>query len=181
MKKAQEALFEAVNSIALHHKMNFLSKSIILDLICYNFRNAMTCCYFADKDLNVVFVNSNLKHTFNLENNIKDDTTLFQLYKMIGIPQNTIEDIKKSLYFDNQVSIPSIPLETPKGPRNFSLITTKTSYRGISFLEGVQGQFICRTDEHTYLSTLRDIDKYLKGITNESTDDIKIHLNKMIR
>ena len=43
---------------------DFLNEKNIIDLSFFNFRNAITAAYFADKDLKLLRVNNNFKNFF---------------------------------------------------------------------------------------------------------------------
>ena len=49
---------------------DFLNEKNIIDLSFFNFRNAITAAYFADKDLKLLRVNNNFKNFFPVLGNV---------------------------------------------------------------------------------------------------------------
>jgi adenylate cyclase len=122
------------------------NRTNILDLSFFNFRNAITACYFADRDLRILKVNENFRSFFPVLGDVSNahfPNVLLQL----GIDRQYVDSFAEQLREKGRVLIPSIPLTIDGHDRVFSLMSTYTNDPTFSYLNGVQGQFVDRTDE----------------------------------
>ena len=122
------------------------NRSNILDLSFFNFRNAITACYFADRDLRILKVNDNFREFFPVLGEVSNahfPNVLLQL----GVDRQYIDSFAVQLREKGRVLIPNIPLTIAGRDRVFSLMSTYTSDPSFSYLNGVQGQFVDRTEE----------------------------------
>jgi adenylate cyclase len=118
----------------------------VIDLSFFNFRNAITACYFADPDLRIVRVNKNFRSFFP---QLVDVTNVpfTRVLQELEIGQEHIDDFVNQLDQAGRVLIPEILIRVDGEERAFSLMSTRTDDPSFSFLNGVQGQFVDRTAE----------------------------------
>ena len=119
----------------------------IIELSFYNFRNAITAAYFADKELRVQRVNDNFRSFFPVLGNVTD-AYFPDVLKQLNVDETHIQSFEDDLKDSGRVLIPVIPITTGGEERIFSLLSTRTQDENFSYLNGVQGQFIDRTREH---------------------------------
>ena len=125
---------------------NLFNQSSLIDLSFFNFRNARTACYFANSEFIVQRINDQFKSYFPILNNVKNiyfPDVLSQLGVKASLIEKYISDIKEN----GRVLIPEIILQIEDEKKVFSLITTRTLDPDFDVLNGVQGQFIDRTEE----------------------------------
>ena len=122
------------------------NRSNILDISFFNFRNAITACYFADRDLRILKVNDNFKSFFPVLGNVSNANFLHVL-EQLGVEADYIDSFSDQLDKNGWVLIPHIPLTIDGADRVFSLMSTYTQDQSFSYLNGVQGQFVDRTAE----------------------------------
>lgn len=118
----------------------------IVDMSFFNFNNAITAAYFADKDLKIQKVNANFKAFFPVLGNLKN-AYFPNVLEQLGVEEEQIASFSKGLEEDGHVLIPKIIININGKERVFSLLSAKTKDEDFSYLNGVQGQFIDRTDE----------------------------------
>jgi class 3 adenylate cyclase len=118
----------------------------ILDLSFFNFRNAITACYFADRELRILKVNDNFRSFFPVLGDVSN-VYFPHVLKQLGVEQSYIDSFSEQLKIKGRVLIPSIPLKIDEQDRVFSLMSTYTTDPSFSYLNGVQGQFVDRTEE----------------------------------
>jgi class 3 adenylate cyclase len=122
------------------------NRTNILDLSFFNFRNAITSCYFADRDLRILKVNDNFRSFFPVLGDVSNayfPNVLLQL----GVERQYIDSFADQLKAKGRVYIPNIPITIDGNDRVFSLMSTYTNDPTFSYLHGVQGQFVDRTEE----------------------------------
>ena len=68
----------------------FLNEKNIIDLSFFNFRNAITAAYFADKDLKILRVNDNFRKFFPVLGNVKNAYFL-DVLAQLGVPGEQID------------------------------------------------------------------------------------------
>ena len=124
----------------------FFNRANILDISFFNFRNAITACYFADQDLRILKVNDNFKSFFPVLGNVSN-VFFPDVLEQLGVEATYINSFSDQLEKDGHVFIPQIPLQIDGAPRVFSLMSTYTHDESFSYLNGVQGQFVDRTAE----------------------------------
>ncbi len=122
-------------------------RNSIIELSFYNFRNAITAAYFADKELRVQRVNDNFRSFFPVLGNVTD-AYFPDVLKQLNVDEKYIQSFEHDLEDSGRVLIPVIPITTGGEERIFSLLSTRTQDDNFSYLNGVQGQFIDRTREH---------------------------------
>lgn len=124
----------------------FFNRSNILDLSFFNFRNAITACYYADKDLRIQRTNANFSKFFPRLGNVANAPFLTVL-EQLGVEAEHIDTFTTQLQADGHVFIPKIPIRVDGVDKVFSLMSTYTQDPSFSYLNGVQGQFVDRTAE----------------------------------
>ena len=124
----------------LFHKDN------IVDLSFFNFRNAITACYFANHDLEILRVNDNFRSFFPVLGNVTN-ARFPDVLRQLGVPESQVEDFVHGIAERGSVLIPEIEIELDGATRIFSLLSTRTTDDSFSYLNGVQGQFVDRTEE----------------------------------
>ena len=125
---------------------NLFNQSSLIDLSFFNFRNARTACYFADSEFIVQRINNQFKSYFPIINNVKN-IYFPDVLAQLGVKSNLIEKYISDIKANGRVLIPEIILEIEGEKKVFSLITTRTVDPDFDVLNGVQGQFIDRTEE----------------------------------
>ncbi|MHA1548761.1 MAG: adenylate/guanylate cyclase domain-containing protein [Alphaproteobacteria bacterium] len=118
----------------------------IIDLSFFNFRNAITACYFADRDLRVLKVNENFRSFFPVLGDVSN-VAFANVLQQLGVDESYIDSFEHQLDSDGHVVIPEIPIEINGEQRIFSLLSAYTTDPSFSYLNGVQGQFVDRTAE----------------------------------
>jgi len=124
----------------------FFNRSNILDLSFFNFRNAISACYFADRDLRIQRTNDNFGEFFPRLGNVANAPFLGVL-EQLGVEAEHIDSFTLQLEAEGHVFIPKIPIRVDGVDKVFSLMSTYTKDPSFSYLNGVQGQFVDRTDE----------------------------------
>ena len=125
---------------------DFIQPNALIDLSFFNFRNAITACYMADDNLRILRVNEQFKKFFPI---LRDVTNAYfpNILNQIGVPETQIQEFEETLKREGKVLIPRIKLMFNGHERLFSLLSTKTHDDQIPYLNGVQGQFVDRTEE----------------------------------
>ena len=123
------------------------NKDSILDVSFFNFENAITAAYFADAELNIVKANKNFKALFPNIKNI-EGFNILALLGRLGVSDEQIEEFSNSLQRDKKVLIPQLKIKTSDAFKTFSFLATFTENGTFSYLNGVQGQLIDRTEEY---------------------------------
>ncbi len=125
----------------------FFDEKTVIDLSFFNFSNAVTAAYFANRNLEVLRVNKNFKKFFPIlktVNNIPFTSILEQL----GVADQYIKNFKQNLEKNSFVIIPKIEIKIGDEIKVFSLLSAYTENKDFPFLNGIQGQFVDRTDEY---------------------------------
>ncbi len=125
----------------------FFDEKTVIDLSFFNFSNAVTAAYFANRNLEVLRVNKNFKKFFPIlktVNNIPFTSILEQL----GVGDEYIKNFKQNLEKNGFVIIPKIEIKIGDEIRVYSLLSAFTENKDFPFLNGIQGQFVDRTDEY---------------------------------
>ena len=124
----------------------FFNSNKVIDLSFFNFENAITAAYFADAEYNVIRTNQNFKQFFPALGNLQG-VYFPDILKALEVEQNYIDEFVKKLETDGRVLIPRLEIEQGEEVKVFSLLSTKTESPDFSFLQGIQGQFVDRTNE----------------------------------
>ncbi|MDC3176980.1 adenylate/guanylate cyclase domain-containing protein [Pelagibacteraceae bacterium] len=125
----------------------FFDEKTVIDLSFFNFSNAVTAAYFANRNLEVLRVNKNFKKFFPIlktVNNIPFTSILEQL----GVGDEYIKNFKQNLEKNGFVIIPKIEIKIDNEIKVYSLLSAYTENKDFPFLNGIQGQFVDRTDEY---------------------------------
>ena len=126
---------------------DFFNPDKIVDLSFFNFENAITACYYADIDLRVKKVNKNFKSFFPVLGNVKD-AYFPDILKQLGVSQEQIDFFESEIREKGSVLIPKVKILIENQERLFSLLSTKTKNKDFEYLNGIQGQFVDRTNEY---------------------------------
>lgn len=125
---------------------DFFNRNNIIDLSFFNFRNAITAAYFANNDLEILKVNENFRSFFPVLGNVTN-AYFPDVLEQLGVPRAQIEDFQKGISEQGFVLIPQVHIRVNDADRVYSLLSTKTQDDGFSYLNGIQGQFVDRTEE----------------------------------
>ena len=125
---------------------NFLNQNKVMELSFFNFENAITAAYYADKDLKIIKANKNFEKFFpnigKIENN-----NFPEVLERLGVPSDQIKTFKHEIYEKGSVFIPNIEISTNGQKKTFFLLSTKTDNAKFGYLNGIQGQLICRFED----------------------------------
>jgi len=125
---------------------DFFHQSNIIDLSFFNFRNAITAAYFANQDLEILKVNENFRSFFPVLGNVRN-AYFPDVLEQLGIPAPQIETFISDINGKGSVLIPAVHIRVDGEDRVYSLLSTRTHDDDFSYLNGVQGQFVNRTEE----------------------------------
>jgi len=125
---------------------DFFNQQNIIDLSFFNFSNAITACYYARDNLEIVKVNDNFLGFFPILGNVKN-AYFPDVLEQIGLPGRQIEEFVRDITEKGKVLIPEIKISINDEDRVFSLLSTRTKNDSFTYLNGVQGQFVDRTAE----------------------------------
>ena len=124
----------------------FFNANKVIDLSFFNFQNAITAAYFADQDYNVIRTNQNFKQFFPALGNLQG-VYFPEILKALEVEQIYIDEFVNKLEKEGRVLIPRLEIQQGDEVKVFSLLSTKTESPDFSFLRGIQGQFVDRTNE----------------------------------
>ncbi|MEE8504697.1 MAG: adenylate/guanylate cyclase domain-containing protein [Kiloniellales bacterium] len=125
---------------------DFFNQHNIIDLSFYNFRNAITAAYFANKDLEILKINDNFQKFFPVLGNVTN-AYFPDVLEQLGVPGAQIEDFVSNINGKGSVLIPAVHIRIDNEEHVYSLLSTRTQDEAFSYLNGVQGQFVDRTAE----------------------------------
>ena len=125
---------------------DLFDRSNIIDLSFFNFRNAITACYYADADLRIIKVNENFRSFFPILGNVSN-AWFPDVLEQLGVNAAQIRSFSDDLAEHGHVLIPEIQIQIDGKTRVFSLLSAYTKDDNFSYLNGVQGQFVDRTTE----------------------------------
>ena len=125
---------------------DFINKERIVDLSFFNFDNAITAAYYANEKLEIQKTNKNFEKFFPILGNVTN-AYFPNVLEQLGIPEEQILQFKSQIEEKGSVLIPQIKIIIDGEERMFSLLSAKTRNDDFSFLNGVQGQFVDRTNE----------------------------------
>ncbi len=118
----------------------------ILDLSFFNFRNAITAAFYANKKLEILRTNQNFIDFFPVLGNVTN-TYFPDVLLQLGVPGKQIEAFMADLEQKGSVLIPELHITVEGEERVYSLLSTRTTDPDFSYLNGFQGQFADRTTE----------------------------------
>ena len=125
---------------------DFFNQQNIIDLSFFNFSNAITACYYAKDNLEILKVNKNFLSFFPILGNVKN-AYFPDVLEQIGLPAKQIEEFIHDINEKGTVLIPEIKISINDEERVYSLLSTRTKNESFTYLNGVQGQFVDRTAE----------------------------------
>jgi len=125
---------------------DFFNQQNIIDLSFFNFSNAITACYYAKDNLEVLKVNDNFLSFFPILGNV-NNVYFPDVLEQIGLPGKQIEEFVRDINENGTVLIPEVKISINDEERVYSLLSTRTKNDSFSYLNGVQGQFVDRTAE----------------------------------
>jgi class 3 adenylate cyclase len=125
---------------------NFFHQHNVIDLSFFNFRNAITAAYFANKDLEILKVNENFRSFFPVLGNVAN-AYFPDVLEQLGVPGAQIENFVSDINEKGCVLIPEIRISIDGTDHVYSLLSARTHDDAFSYLNGVQGQFVDRTAE----------------------------------
>ena len=125
---------------------DFFNQQNIIDLSFFNFSNAITACYYARDNLEILKVNGNFLGFFPILGNVKN-AYFPDVLEQIGLPGRQIEEFVRDITEKGTVLIPEIIISINDEDRVYSLLSTRTKNDSFTYLNGVQGQFVDRTAE----------------------------------
>lgn len=125
---------------------DFFNQANIIDLSFFNFRNAITAAYFANQDLEILKVNENFRQFFPVLGNVTN-AYFPDVLEQLGVPGSQIETFVSDINGKGSVLIPAVHIRIDGEDHVYSLLSTRTHDDVFSYLNGVQGQFVNRTDE----------------------------------
>ncbi len=124
----------------------FVNQKTILDLSFFNFRNAITAAYFANRDLEIQRVNENFRSFFPVLGNVTN-ASMPDVLEQLGLPGKQIDQYREDLATKGSVLLPKVEISVDGVQRFYSLLSAHTTDSDFSYLNGVQGQFVDRTEE----------------------------------
>ena len=124
----------------------FFNQKSIFDLSFFNFRNAITAAYFANKDFEILRTNDNFRAFFPLLGNVSK-VSMLDVLEQLGVPGVQIDTYRTELLENGSVLLPKVEISANGEDRIYSLLSTFTQDADFSYLNGIQGQFVDRTAE----------------------------------
>ncbi len=124
----------------------FFNQKTILDLSFFNFNNAITAAYFANRDFEIHRTNNNFRAFFPVLGNVSN-ASMLDVLEQLGLPGVQIDTYRTELIEDGSVLLPKVEISVNGQDRIYSLLSTFTQDADFSYLNGIQGQFVDRTDE----------------------------------
>ena len=122
------------------------NQSKIIDISFFNFRNAVTGAYFADSNLKIQRVNKRFKNFFPILKNV-ENAYIPDVLSQLGLDNEIINTFLEQINTNGQVLIPEIKIDIDGELKVFSLLSRVTKDIDFKYLNGIQGQFIDRTNE----------------------------------
>ncbi len=124
----------------------FFNQKTILDLSFFNFRNAITAAYYANSDLEILRTNENFRKFFPILGNVTN-ASMLDVLEQLGLPGSQIDLFASELEEKGAVLLPQVRISVDGENRIYSLLSARTQDGNFSYLNGVQGQFVDRTEE----------------------------------
>ncbi len=101
--------------------MNLEDQKNIIELSFFNFRNAITAAYFANRDLEIRRVNKNFKKFFPILGNVSN-AYFPDVLEQLGLPGQQIDEFVTGLNENGSILIPQIEIEIEGNIRVYSLL-----------------------------------------------------------
>jgi adenylate cyclase len=127
---------------------DFFNRVNIVELSFFNFRNAITAAYFANIDFEILTINENFRKFFPILGNVSN-ASFPDVLEHLGVPGAQIDLWVTGMQEKGSVLIPKVEIQTDGTSGVFSLMSTRTVDDNFSYLNGIQGQFVDRTEEWT--------------------------------
>jgi len=124
----------------------FLDRSVVIDMSFFNFRNAISAAYFANDEFKVLKFNKNFQKFFPVLGNVSN-AYFPDVLEQLGVPGEQIDVWITGIRERGSVALSKIQIDANGESRFYSLISARTVDDGFTYLNGIQGQFIDRTDE----------------------------------
>ncbi len=125
---------------------DFFNQHNVIDLSFFNFRNAITGAYFANKDLEILKVNENFRSFFPVLGNVTN-AYFPDVLEQLGVPGAQIENFVSDINEKGCVLIPAVHISIDGTDHVYSLLSARTHDDAFTYLNGIQGQFVDRTAE----------------------------------
>lgn len=125
---------------------DLFNQSNIVDLSFFNFRNAITAAYYANRSFEILKVNKNFLRFFPVLGNVSN-AYFPDVLDQLGVPGAQIDTWVSGIRDHGVVRIPEIHISDNGSSRVYALMSTRTTDDSFSYLNGIQGQFVDRTDE----------------------------------
>ena len=125
---------------------DFFNQQNVIELSFFNFENAITAAYFARENLEIVKVNDNFRKFFPVLGNVSN-ASFPDVLTQLGVSAKQVEQFVRDINDKGWVLIPKVPINIDGNEKIYSLLSTRTSNDSFSYLNGVQGQFVDRTEE----------------------------------
>ncbi len=125
----------------------FFDEKTVIDLSFFNFSNAVTAAYFANRNLEVLRVNKNFKKFFPILKTV-NKIPFTSILEQLGVGDEYIKNFQQNLEKNGFVIIPKIEIKIGDEIKVYSLLSAYTENKDFPFLNGIQGQFVDRTDEY---------------------------------
>ena len=94
----------------------------IIELSFFNFRNAITGAYFANRKLEIRRVNKNFKKFFPILGNVSN-AYFPDVLEQLGLPSRQIDEFVTGLNENGSILIPQIEIEIEGQTRVYSLLS----------------------------------------------------------
>ena len=159
----------------------FFNKKTVIDLSFFNFSNAVTAAYFANRKLEVLRVNNNFKKFFPILKTV-ENIPFTSILEQLGVEEKYIKNFEDNLKKDNFVIIPKIEIKIDNKIKVYSLLSAYTENIDFPYLNGIQGQFVDRTEEFNLRKEKEDLlDQKLKDreIIEEKTKKLENIANRL--
>ena len=125
---------------------DFFNQQNVIKLSFFNFENAITAAYYARENLEIVKVNDNFREFFPVLGNVSN-AYFPDVLTQLGVSMEQVEQFVRDINDKGRVLIPQVPINIDGEERIYSLLSTRTRNDSFSYLNGVQGQFVDRTEE----------------------------------
>ena len=155
----------------------------IIELSFFNFRNAITAAYFANRDLEIRRVNKNFKKFFPILGNVSN-AYFPDVLEQLGLPSRRIDEFVTGLNENGSILIPQIEIEIEGETRVYSLLSAQTHDESFSYLNGVQGQFVDRTIEMQLRKEKEDLLEQRmrdQGVIEEKSKQLEMLANRLAK
>ncbi|MFL2749050.1 MAG: hypothetical protein ACJ0DI_06125 [bacterium] len=125
---------------------DFFNQQNVIELSFFNFENAITAAYFARENLEIFRVNDNFRKFFPVLGNVSN-AYFPDVLVQLGVSVEQVEQFVRDINEKGWVLIPKVPINIDGEEKIYSLLSTRTRNDSFSYLNGVQGQFVDRTEE----------------------------------